>query len=128
YYCASAKVMGQAPDQRHPRTSVSEAKLLGAVRDEAARLRVPDVETRGDLGRRGALGRRRERVLDMYEQGAIDRDEMRRRLDRISEDEQQLDAEAVIQNIPRIDWGWDARTLNRVLRAVFVEIRLDPET
>ena len=129
YYCASARVMGQDPDQRHARTSVSEARVLPAVREEVARLRVPDsIEIRGDLGRRGALGRRRERVLDLYEIDKIDRAEMRRRLERIDADEEQLDTEAIVQKVPRVDWDWDTRTLNKVLRALFVEIRLDADT
>lgn len=121
YYCSA----GGLP---HPRGSIAEHHVLPAIKEEVARLNVPDVETRGDLDRRGSLERRRERVLDLYEAGDIDRPEMRRRMERIDADEQQLDAAAVVQKVPRIDWNWDARTLNRVLRAVFVEVRLDAQT
>lgn len=114
----------------HRRVSISEHMILEDVKAEVARLQTPErvEERRGDVSRRTVLGRRRENVLDMYEAGHIDRTELDRRMAAIAAEEAKLQDEQLVSAIPRIDWSWEPRTLNRVLRALFVEIELDPAT
>lgn len=114
----------------HPRVSITESKILPAIKDEVARLMTPDraiVEQRGALERQ-ALEERRKRVLDMYETGDIDREEKDRRLGFITKDLDRLDVLTEIVDIPKVDWSWSARSLNEVLRALFERIDLDAET
>jgi hypothetical protein len=33
-----------------------------------------------------------------------------------------------VRAVPRIDWDWPPRQLNAVLRAIFEDVQLDPET
>lgn len=113
----------------HPRISVTEAHILPAIREEADRLSTPAAaEGRTGSEERGALEERRQRVLDMYESGAIDRDDYRRRLTAIADAESRLDARDVVMTIPALDWSWPPRTVNNVLRAVFDGIELDAAT
>ena len=109
----------------HPRRTIVERKVLEAVRDEVAHLRLPDVAM--DRGT-DDLERRRAKVLDMYEHDEIDRPEMERRLGRIDADVQTRAAEKALMAVPEIDWDWEPRTLNRVLRAMFTDIEVDAET
>jgi hypothetical protein len=109
----------------HQRTSVSEHLILPAIRAEADRLVTPDML---DAAQRAELEQRRARVLDMYESNDIDRDEYRRRVDAIDQAVASLDAQRVVSAIPRLDWDWQPRQINSVLRAMFDSIELDPAT
>lgn len=114
----------------HPRMSVSEHLILPAIQAEADHLITPEQleAENGDVEKRAELEQRRARVLDMYEAGDLDRDEYRRRIDAIDQDVARLDARRVVTAIPRLDWSWQPRQINAVLRAMFSAIELDPES
>jgi len=114
----------------HPRRSIAEKDLLPGIMAEADRLQTPEaVESeQGDAGEREALEAQRLRIVDLFEAGEIDRGDRERRLAKVHERIANLDSKRIVQTVPRIDWSWPPRELNRVLRAVFAEIRLDPET
>jgi hypothetical protein len=111
--------------------TISEHLILDDVRAEADRLMAPDdVELSGDdAGQRNELEARRLRIVDLFEAGHIDRAERERRLAALQEQLERLDARRVVAAIPTaIDWSWPPRELNAVLRALFEEIELDPDT
>lgn len=113
----------------HPRISISEHLILPAIQEEASMLRaVGEIEmpTTG-LGSRD-LEARRLRIIDLYESGHIDREERERRLAVVADKLARLGAQQTIQAVPTLDWNWSPRTINRVLRALFERIELDPET
>lgn len=115
----------------HPRVSVSEHLIMPAIMAEVAHLRTPEqIETLGGGHSRkaAALEARRSRVLDMFEAGDIDKAEKARRLLAIGDELARLDAERIVVTVPRVDWTWPPRQVNRVLRAIFEEITLDPAT
>lgn len=114
----------------HPRMSVTETRILGAIKDEAERLMTPDEYEAGsdESGQRLELENRRARVLDMYESSDIDRDEYRRRVSAIDATVAKLDSHRVLTAIPGLDWTWPPRQINAVLRALFESIELDPLT
>jgi hypothetical protein len=114
----------------HQRVSVTESHILPAIRAEAARLQTPErVELeKNDTQRRAELDKRRDRVIDLYEVGHIDRVDRERRLSAIQAEIETLDSRRMIQSIPEIDWSWPPKALNRVLRSVFADIQLDPAT
>lgn len=122
--------MGSA--RPHPRVSVSEHLILGTIKAEVARLRVPGSrfeELDADEAAIRSLEERRTRVVDLYESGLVDRAERDRRIAVITDEMVRLDARRVVEDIPdRVDWEWDARTLNVALRAIFRGITLDPQT
>jgi DNA invertase Pin-like site-specific DNA recombinase len=113
----------------HPRISVSEHLILDRVREEADRLRTPEqVEATEDGAARAGLEARRLRIFDLYESGHIDKAERERRLERVRDGLAALDERRMVQVVPSIDWSWPPRELNRVLRALFERIELDPES
>ena len=114
----------------HPRMSVTEHLMLGAVRAEVARLRAPNVveAEEQDATKRVELGARRLRVLDMFEAGHIDRADREHRLEVIHEGLAKLDARRVMLAVPEVDRSRPTRQLNAVLRALFDGIDLDRET
>ncbi|MCV0404511.1 MAG: recombinase family protein [Chloroflexi bacterium] len=114
----------------HARTSVSEHLILKAVKLEAARLRTPSEieQSFGDDAARAELGARRTRILDLYEAGHIDRADFSTRIAAVDRELAAVDARRVVVAVPRIDWSWDPKRLNSVLRALFEQITLDPVT
>lgn len=113
----------------HPRISVSEHLILPAIREEVAMLRSPShLRAAEERSGRADLEARRERILDMYEAGDIDRADRERRLAAVADRLAKIDSAATIRAIPTIDWSWSPRTINRVLRALFERVDLDPET
>lgn len=114
----------------HKRVSISEHLILPAIRDEAARLMTPEeIEVgRDDAGQRADLEARRERILDLYEAGHVDRAERERRMAAVNEQIGALDTRSIVRDVPSVDWSWPPRELNVVLRALFERIELDPET
>lgn len=114
----------------HPRQSITEAHILPAVMEEVVRLRTPEsVEaTKADAAERAKLDARRERILDMYESGLIDRAERERRLAGVTDALGKLDAEQVLMAVPMVEWSWEPKVINAVLRALFDGIDLEPET
>lgn len=124
----SCRLGGSMP---HQRVTITESHILPAIRDEVAHLRTPDeVATTGyeDESQQRNLEARRERILDMYEAGHIDREERERRLRLVLEDMNRVQSRQVILTVPTIDWEWPPKVINRVLRAILAEVRLDPET
>lgn len=113
----------------HARVSITESKILPAIRAEAAMLRLPS-EYNGPIDETGQtdLDARRLRIIDLYEAGHIEREERERRLAAVVDRMAQLDARNIIRTIPTLDWEWSPRTINRVLRALFERIDLNPET
>jgi DNA invertase Pin-like site-specific DNA recombinase len=113
----------------HPRVSITESHILPKIREEAGMLRPPtDPVAMAERSGQAALEARRLRVLDLYESGHIDKEERERRLSVITDRMSQIDAQSVLRAIPTLDWSWSPRTINRVLRALFERIELDPET
>jgi DNA invertase Pin-like site-specific DNA recombinase len=113
----------------HPRVSVSEHLIIDKVREEAGRLLTPkQVSGAEDSDERTRLEARKVRILDLYEAGHIDREERERRLELVHQALEAIDTRRMVQAVPRIDWSWPPRELNKVLRALFVRIELDPQT
>lgn len=113
----------------HPRVSISEHLILPAIKAEAAMLRGPDaVIGAADQSTAADLEARRLRVIDLYEAGHVDKAERDRRLALVTDRLARLDAERQVRAVPKLDWTWSPRTINRVLRALFERIDLDPET
>lgn len=113
----------------HPRISISEHLILDAIREEAGHLVTPEqVERAEDGAPRAALEARRLRILDLYESGHIDKAERERRLVKVVDGLAALDDRRMVQAVPTIDWTWPPGRLNKVLRALFERIELDPRT
>lgn len=114
----------------HQRVSISEHLIMPAIHDEAARLMTPDEVESGhdDAGPRADLEARRERILDLYEAGHVDRAERERRMAAVNDQIRALDTRRIVRAVPYIDWSWPPRELNGVLRALFERIELDPGT
>lgn len=113
----------------HARVTVSEHLILPAIRDEAAHLLTPDQVEGGErTAERADLEARKLRVLDLYEAGHIDRGERERRLLAVNERLVLLDNRRALLDVPRIEWDWPPKALNRVLRALFARIELDAAT
>jgi hypothetical protein len=100
------------------------------VRSEAARLKSPPDAVqvgRDNAAVRGALAERRSRLALAFTRGAIDEPtwsvedaSLAAELDGLA------DAEAVAA-APTIDWTWEPRNVNAVLRALFDRIQLGPD-
>ncbi len=115
----------------HSRTSISEDRILPLVKAEAARLVLPEtVETAGTSKvERAHLEAKRLRIIDTYTEGLIDKSERDRRLRAVSDALASLNSAAQLVALPsEIDWTAEPRKLNRVLRAQFERIDLDPVT
>jgi DNA invertase Pin-like site-specific DNA recombinase len=119
----------QDPD--HPRPhGIALSRLLPALQAEAARLRTPEAVEAPveDQAERMALDAKRERVLDMFADGLIDKVERARRLVAIEERLNQLDAAREVVAIPgAIDWSWPPKEINAVLRAMWSRVELGPD-
>jgi hypothetical protein len=110
---------------------ISEAKLIEPMKAEAARLRVPAdrVELAAvDGARRAALDAKRERWIEQYGEGLIERDERDRRLAAIDADLVALDAAQIIVDIPQaVDWTQPPAIVNGILRAMWETVELGPD-
>jgi DNA invertase Pin-like site-specific DNA recombinase len=125
YRCMQGRV---DPAHGDPR-SVPETRVLPWVKAEAARLRTPELVAlvEADAQRRSELAAQRERVLDMYESGILDKAERDRRLSRIADHLDALDNTRRIAAVPSIDWSWPAERINAVLRALVASVELDAQ-
>ena len=114
----------------HSRVSVSEHLILGPVREEVERLEMPQEITMAPPpdSERTSLEQRRERIIDLFEAGHIDRTDRERRLEVVHEALAKLEGQRVMLEVPRIDWRWAPKELNRVLRSIFEGIALDRDT
>jgi DNA invertase Pin-like site-specific DNA recombinase len=126
YRCIAGRTNGE-----HGRLSVSERKLLPWVKAEAARFRVPfeQVEIRDrDESRRLELEGRRQRVIDNYEDGLIDKAERDDKLLKIGDALAGLDAADRVLDVPAaIDWSWEPKAVNGALRALWDHVELDAD-
>jgi DNA invertase Pin-like site-specific DNA recombinase len=124
YRCIAGRTDGS-----HGRLSVSENKIIEWVKAEAARFRVPfeQVEIRErDESLQLELEARRQRVIDNYEDGLIDKAERDVKLLKIGDELANLDAaDRVLDVPPAIDWSWEPKAVNEVLRAMWDHIQLD---
>jgi DNA invertase Pin-like site-specific DNA recombinase len=123
------RCQGGRTDPDHGRLSVSEPKLLPWIREEAARFRIPfdqvEVKER-DESQRLELEARRQRVIDNYEDGLIDKAERDGKLLKIGDEVASLDAaDRVLDVPPAIDWTWEPKAINSVLGALWSHIELD---
>jgi hypothetical protein len=124
YRCGQGEV-----DPTHPRPiGVSQGRILPWAMSEAARLRLPTelAEVREhDEARRTELAAKRERWLEMYAEGILDKAARDRRLAEIDTALDALDASTTLVEIPAIDWSWEPKALNNVLTALWSHIQLD---
>jgi hypothetical protein len=117
-------------DPGHPRPfMVSERRILPWVEAEAARLVTPERVQLAETAaaERADLEAQRTRLLDMYQLGAIAREEWQTRLAAVDAAVGRLDEGERILDVPAIDWTWPPEQLNAVLRALWSEIRLDEQ-
>ncbi|HLY13559.1 MAG TPA: hypothetical protein VKR24_04360, partial [Candidatus Limnocylindrales bacterium] len=111
----------------HPRPyMVSERDVLPWVQAEVARLEIPatSVSMTEDPLARDRLVARRQRVIDNYEDGLIDKTERDRKLVEIGDELERTGSAERVMAVPAIDWSWDPDTINQVLRSVFDAIVL----
>jgi DNA invertase Pin-like site-specific DNA recombinase len=110
---------------------VSEARLMEAMEEEAAHLSVPydRVETMAaDEVRRAALEAKRERWLEQYAEGLIDKATRDAKLAAIDTQETALDAARILVDVPQeVDWTWPPGAINAVLRALWERVELGPD-
>lgn len=120
----------QDPDHPKPH-GIALSKILPALRAEAARLRIPidAVEMAGDSdAAREAVAAKRERVIDMYADGLIDKAERSRRLGGLDDEMDALDAARVVVDVPdAVDWARPPSAVNAVLRALWERVELGPD-
>jgi hypothetical protein len=113
----------------HGRLNVSENKLLPWVKVEAERFRVPFEQVmvqERDESRRLELEARRQRVIDNYEDALIDKAGRDAKLLKIGDEMANLDAaDRILEVPPTIDWSWEPKAVNTVLRAMWEHIELD---
>jgi DNA invertase Pin-like site-specific DNA recombinase len=118
------------PDHARP-YMVSEARLLPAMKAEAAHLRIPVDQVRlgtENASARAALEAKRERWIEQYAEGLIDKPTRDARLKAVSDAVNALDvAEALVAVPQAIDWTQSPASVNTVLRALWerVELGLD---
>jgi len=126
YRCLAGRTTAE-----HGRLNVSENKLIDWVKAEASRFRIPfeQVEIRErDDGRRLELEARRRRVIENFEDAVIDKLERDVKLLRIGEELERLDAaDRVLTVPPAIDWTWDPKAINAILRTYWHQIELDAD-
>jgi DNA invertase Pin-like site-specific DNA recombinase len=119
-------------DPTHQRPyMVSERDILEWVQAEAARLAIKDADALSvDEGavEHGRLLDRRQRIIDNYEDGLIDKLERDRKLAAIGEEAERLTVATMLVDIPQqVDWSWPTARLNAVLRGMWRSIELGPD-
>lgn len=115
----------------HGRLNVSESKVIEWVKGEAARFRIPADEV--EIGERDEASKleleaRRRRVIDNYEDAVIDKAERDAKLLGIGEELARLEAVETVIDIPQaIDWTWEPKAINEVLRALWEHVQVDAD-
>jgi DNA invertase Pin-like site-specific DNA recombinase len=128
YCCAK----GIATRIDHPRVYISESKLMPWVLAEWARYReprddLPSAPRRDIASERAALGEKRTAVVQMRQDLLIDREEARRRIHAIDQEDAALN-----RSLPLAPWSlnymdWSEREFNDVMRSIFAYIELDQD-
>lgn len=125
YTCPGARY-----NRAHPKPSaVAESVILTWAKEEARRLRLPDlleVHAKAEA-QRAEFEARRGRIVDALEAGTITRAEAEPRLARLAGELEALDTETQLVEIPRLDWASTPETLNPVLRGLWARIELQPD-
>ena len=126
YRCLAGLTNGE-----HGRLNVSESKIIEWVKAEAARFRIPaeqvEVGERDD-SRTLELEARRLRVIDNYEDGIIDKAERDAKLIKIGDELASIALVSTVIDIPQaIDWTWEPKAVNEVLRAFWEYVELDAD-
>ncbi len=114
----------------HPRPwNVSESFILPWVRDEVARLRIPDTVTLAadSAAIRDALIGRLERAHELYIAGAISRERHAAEAVAVTAELDRLVDTETLTAVPAIDWTWAPRDVNAILRTIFVRVNLGPD-
>ncbi len=120
-------------DPAHSRpVQISPAKLMPWIREEAARMRLPEaveMEIRSDEVAAQKIEARRVRVLEAFYDGVTDKAERDRQLAKLDDQEAALGARQVVLELPpAIDWGtWSPGAINRVLRSLWQYVELGPD-
>ena len=126
YRCLAGRTNGD-----HGRLSVTEKKIIEWVKAEAARFRIPADQV--EIGERDEalrleLEARRRRVIDNYEDAVIDKADRDAKLLRIGDELARLEAVETVIDIPKaIDWTWEPKAINTVLRALWEHVQLGPD-
>jgi hypothetical protein len=125
YTCYRAK---HVPDHSRP-YGISEPKLMPWIKEEAARLRTPDLVemAQRDEQKRGALTGRRQRILDNYEDGHVTRVQRDAKLTVVDDELDRLDRRTHIVAVPEIDGDWPPGKVNEVLRSMWSHVQLDEQ-
>jgi DNA invertase Pin-like site-specific DNA recombinase len=140
YYCAK----GMATRAEHPRLYIAESKLMPWVLAEWGRYREsednPSMPRRDIAAERAVLAEKRTAVVQMRQDLIIDREEARRRIHAIDEEDAALNRSSPLvawtlverdgRMVRQIDLNflaWPERKFNDVIRSIFAYIELDEE-
>ncbi len=121
-----------ASDLAHSRpVQITPKKLMPWIREEAARMRLPDaveMEVVADAAAARKIEARRARVLEAFYDGVTDKAERDRQLAKLDDQEAALGARKVVLDLPpAIDWTWTPGAINRVLRSMWAYVELGPD-
>ena len=108
---------------------ISERKILGWIKAEAGRLQTPErVELVDDQDRKRArLDDQLKAVGDAVTIRAYTAEQGAAKVAEIEAAIAALELERRVLDVPVIDWSWDPKDVNRVLRAMWTEIALGPD-
>lgn len=95
--CGARFVRREAAEAACDPLVVARLKSLAASLAQPSKVTAPKVDSVGQLAK---LSRKRERTLDLFAEGAIDRAEMRKRLDAIAVDRTRVEAAAIASAAP----------------------------
>jgi DNA invertase Pin-like site-specific DNA recombinase len=125
YYCAQ----GRFHRRTHPRYAVREDDLKDWMIAEADRLEVPfeEVALEGTEAREAALGDQLARAKHLFVVGDLTTEQYDAEKSRITKALDDIRGEASVAAIPEaVDWdNWPAERVNRALRGIWREVRLD---
>ena len=126
YRCTRGNRLGR---EVHGPVWVAESTVLPWVKDEVARLRVPEAVTlaASNAAARTALAGRLERANELYIAGKIKPDRYAREEAAVADELARLGNAETLVSVPSIDWTRDPRSINVVLRAILVDVQLGPD-
>ncbi len=119
-------------DPSHPRPYVvSEARIIGAIQDEAAHLRIPyDEVALGDQDdrKRQALQAEKARLTLDWVRSGLGEDTVQSELARIDKELAALEVAQRVRSIPSsIDWSKPEPVVNAALRLLWERVELGPD-